>query len=148
MINYIGCKLYDDRHEWKWSLKRRGWIIIPDNKVHGVNMGPTWGRQDPGGPHVGHMNLAIWDYNEARAEAFFIIDVWNKFLENIHQKNNQSWWCHDMEMLSVLLALCEGNPPVIDGFPSQKADNMLLWCFLWCQPKKLKKTENCWVSYY
>ena len=23
-------------------------------------MGPTWGRQDPGGPHVGHVNLAIW----------------------------------------------------------------------------------------
>ena len=33
----------------------------PDSKVHGANMGPTWGRQDPGGPHVGHMNLAIWD---------------------------------------------------------------------------------------
>ena len=25
-------------------------------------MGPTWGRQDPGGPHVGHTNLAIWEY--------------------------------------------------------------------------------------
>ena len=24
-------------------------------------MGPTWGRQDPGGPHVGPMDLAIWD---------------------------------------------------------------------------------------
>ena len=24
-------------------------------------MGPIWGRQDPGGPHVGPMNLAIWD---------------------------------------------------------------------------------------
>ena len=31
----------------------------PDSKVHGVNMGPTGGRQDPGGPHVGPMNLAI-----------------------------------------------------------------------------------------
>ena len=31
----------------------------PDSKVHGANMGPTWGRQDPGGPHVGPMNLAI-----------------------------------------------------------------------------------------
>ena len=28
---------------------------IPDNKVHGANMGPIWGRQDPGGPHVGPM---------------------------------------------------------------------------------------------
>ena len=24
-------------------------------------MGPIWGRQDPGGPHVGSMNLAIWE---------------------------------------------------------------------------------------
>ena len=23
---------------------------IPDNKVHGANMGPVWGRRDPGGP--------------------------------------------------------------------------------------------------
>ena len=24
-------------------------------------MGPIWGRQDPGGPHVGPLNFAIWD---------------------------------------------------------------------------------------
>ena len=33
----------------------------PDSKVHGANIGPIWGRQDPGGPHVGPMNFAIWD---------------------------------------------------------------------------------------
>ena len=33
---------------------------VPDSKVHRANMGPTWGQQDPGGPHVGPMNLAIW----------------------------------------------------------------------------------------
>ena len=32
----------------------------PDSKVHGANMGPIWGRQDPGGPHVGPINLSIW----------------------------------------------------------------------------------------
>ena len=37
------------------------YFIIPDSKIHGANVGPTWGRQDPGGPHDGHMNLAIWD---------------------------------------------------------------------------------------
>ena len=36
------------------------WFNFPDSKVHGANMGPIWGRQDPGGPHVGPMNLAIW----------------------------------------------------------------------------------------
>ena len=33
----------------------------PDSKVHGANMGPIWGQQDSGGPHVGPMNLAIWE---------------------------------------------------------------------------------------
>ena len=32
----------------------------PDSKVHGAYMGPTWGRQDPGGPHAGPMILALW----------------------------------------------------------------------------------------
>ena len=29
----------------------------PEGTIHGANMGPIWGRQDPGGPHVGPMNL-------------------------------------------------------------------------------------------
>ena len=33
---------------------------FPDNNVHGAKMGPIWGRQDPGGPHAGPMNFAIW----------------------------------------------------------------------------------------
>ena len=45
-------------------LDRASWVVIltniPDSKVHG-DMGLIWGRQDPGGPHVGPMNLAIWD---------------------------------------------------------------------------------------
>ena len=34
---------------------------IPDSKAHGANMGPNWGRQDPGGPYIGPTNFAIWD---------------------------------------------------------------------------------------
>ena len=33
--------------------------VVPDSNDHGANMGLTWGRQDPGGPHVGLMNLVI-----------------------------------------------------------------------------------------
>ena len=29
------------------------------SKVHGANMGPIWGRQDPGGPNVGPMNCYL-----------------------------------------------------------------------------------------
>ena len=41
-------------------LRKRACCEDPDSKVHGANMGPIWGRQDPGGPHVGPMNFAIW----------------------------------------------------------------------------------------
>ena len=33
----------------------------PESKVHGSSMGPTWGRQDPGGLHMGRINLVIWE---------------------------------------------------------------------------------------
>ena len=47
-IDYMSC------HHCSWL------IVHPDSKVHGTNTGPIWGRQDPGEPHVGPMNLAIW----------------------------------------------------------------------------------------
>ena len=34
---------------------------IPDSKVHGANKGPNWDLSTPYGPHVGPMNLAIWN---------------------------------------------------------------------------------------
>ena len=35
-------------------------IYHTDSKVHGANVGHTWGPQGPGGRNVGHMNSAIW----------------------------------------------------------------------------------------
>ena len=32
----------------------------PHSKVHGANMGPIWGRQDPGGTHVGTVSFFTW----------------------------------------------------------------------------------------
>ena len=42
------------------SLRLTPTVVLFDSKVHGANMGPIWGRQDPGGPHVGPVNFAIW----------------------------------------------------------------------------------------
>ena len=33
---------------------------------------------------------------------------------------DDTWWRHQMGTFSMLLALCEGNPPVTGGFPSQR----------------------------
>ena len=45
----------------KWSEIGEHEVSTRDSKVHGANMGPNWGRPDPGGPRVGPMNLANWD---------------------------------------------------------------------------------------
>ena len=36
----------------------------PYSKVHVAHMGLIWGRQDPGGPQMGHVNLATWEDSE------------------------------------------------------------------------------------
>ena len=50
---------------WEERIHQAGyWLCmfrIPESEVHGATMGLIWGPQDPGGPHVGPMNLAIWD---------------------------------------------------------------------------------------
>ena len=41
-------------------------------------------------------------------------------------KTHSSWWRHQMEPFSALLALCEGNSPVTVEFPSQRP---VTWSF-------------------
>ena len=60
-----------------------------------------------------------------------------------------AWWHYDIEMLSILPALCEGNPLVIGGFPSQRTTDVELGCFLCCFSKLLNKHASCWwLTYY
>ena len=61
----------------KWQPSRQiCWLsptewTTPESKVHGANVGPIWDRQDPGGPHVGPMNFAIWDIiNQNHADEY------------------------------------------------------------------------------
>ena len=54
IVNIIGGNVLETWGAWTPNSH-------PDSKVHGANMGPIWGPQDPGGPHVGPMNFAIWD---------------------------------------------------------------------------------------
>ena len=52
------------------KIQHCGTKRCPDNKVHGANMGSIWGRQDPGGPHVGPMNFALQTINmQAKRES-------------------------------------------------------------------------------
>ena len=59
----FGNVMYGDFiHSKQVSMSGEWWYCtIPDSKVRGTNMGPIWGRQDPGGSHAGPMNFVIWD---------------------------------------------------------------------------------------
>ena len=37
--------------------------MVPESKVNGANMGPTWVLSAPDGPHIGPMNLAVRDFS-------------------------------------------------------------------------------------
>ena len=55
-----------NRYTFCWCKCKEGNVHtaawnIPDSKVHGTNMGPTWVLLAPGGPHVGPINLASRD---------------------------------------------------------------------------------------
>ena len=43
-----------------WGLPGADRTQVGPMLVTWTNMGPTWVLSAPGGPHVGHMNLAIW----------------------------------------------------------------------------------------
>ena len=51
-------------------------------------------------------------------------------------------------MTSTLLALCEENPLVNGGFPSQRTSNGKLWCCMWYTPEqKVEKTLELLVNW-
>ena len=58
----------------------------PDSKVHEANIGHIWGRQDPGGPHVGPMNLAIREVTGICTEPYFnlLYSLWSTNAININ----------------------------------------------------------------
>ena len=66
MVPKLLCQSTSTWGRWCQKQVYRAWISVftdstPDSKIHWANMGPIWGRQDPGGSHVGPMNLALWD---------------------------------------------------------------------------------------
>ena len=60
----------------------------PDSKVHGANMGPIWGQQDSGGPHVGPMNFAIWVVSQITT----ISAVRPAVYSGAHQRKHKRYW--------------------------------------------------------
>ena len=65
--------------------------------------------------------------------------------DNISSCRADSWWHYQMGKFSALLALCEGNPLVIGGFPSQRPVTWSLGFFFdLCLNKRLSKQSRRW----
>ena len=79
-VNCMYCKF--PRINDSWFLIPDSYI--PDSKVHGANMGPTWVLSAPDGPHVGPMNLDIRDDN---------FDGWETLMQsyqyNVHSRSKK-----------------------------------------------------------
>ena len=58
----VGASVVLKRLLWRHCNDYADFLLkhSPHSKVRGANMRPTWGRQDPGGPHGGPINLVIW----------------------------------------------------------------------------------------
>ena len=56
--------------------------LFPDSKVHRATMGPIWGREDPGGPHVVPINLVIRVMYVTRDTMLWLVDKFQRY--NLH----------------------------------------------------------------
>ena len=85
------------------------WETSPDSKIHGANMGSTWGRQDPDGSHVGPMNLAIWVTERRHGWSYDC--CWCDFTKSdicdysIHQELLLTFLTYEMQRGSVVTRL-------------------------------------------
>ena len=66
----------------------------------------------------------------------------------IYKLLQMPWWRHQMEIFSVLLAICAGNSPITGEFPAQKP---VTWSFdvfydLRLNKRSSKQSRGCWFE--
>ena len=104
-------------------------FVVPDSKVNGANMGPIWGRQDPGGPHVGPMNFAIWGNKWAKSLMVWVTDnscshkngYCMSYKQQFSGNGHPSWWW----ALQITLAVINGL--MVRATDSSFSDDKASW---------------------
>ena len=95
------------RHHCNWRPAGVLWEIANTIQCRGkrpIDDVMTWKRFS----HYWLFVKGIWASN---------VELWRLFCWYTERAGHwSSWWRHQMEALSALLALCEGNPPVTGGF--------------------------------
>ena len=108
-----------------WWISKMSFIKLePDSKVNGGNMGPIWGRQDPGGPHVGPTNFAIW-VEQISWHILIMVTSHKRHSFDITGHSVSATICsvqHQSKYWNyAFVEIYVGNSPVTDGFLSQRA---------------------------
>ena len=79
---------------------------VPDSKVHGANMGPTWVLSAPDGPHVGPMNFAIRGVLCSKKSC--VIGNWCNMIH--YNKVQYTVWCSTIITQSIFKILPIDTP--------------------------------------
>ena len=69
------------------------------------------------------------------------IDYW--YFLTMHIIPNHSWWRHQRETFSALLAICAGNSPVSGEFPTQRAVTLSFDVFVYLHPN-IRLSKQWW----
>ena len=130
--SFTGCYFSQNSQIWhSYTISPCSWFEpIPDSKVHGANMGPTWVLSAPGGPHVGLMNLAIRDV------IAMLLSGWcGKLCQNRSHsfdwiagtiKQNMWRWCQNFSNITLYLLLNKVLLPHLDFIMVFRLCNFIL----------------------
>ena len=87
-------------------------------------------------------DTCIWNLHALNTDYIF----WKRECQMIHPCV-KSWWRHQMETFSALLAICAGNSPVPGEFPAQRPVTQSFDVFFdLCPNKRLSKQSWGWWS--
>ena len=67
-------------------------LLASDSKVHGADMGPIWGRQDPGGPMVAPWTLLSGERRYVLWEAVLLYATQPSYYISVPTKMERSEW--------------------------------------------------------
>ena len=121
-IGFVHGDIHDPL-QWRHN----GLYGVSNHQPHHCLLSRLFGRRSASLAFVRHRSS--WTYRIARKKKcickryFSSTMIWTPV-------TSVSWWRHQVEAFSALLALCAGNLPVTCEFPL-KANDAKLWCFLW-----------------
>ena len=100
-----------------YSLSDRGIVLVPlsmqsggwfNMKIHFISHSQFW-LNDYSGLIFYLLSQFMWEQSHPIEIRVYICNGFS-----------HTWWCHQMETFSALLAICAGNSPVPGKFPTQR----------------------------